>query len=601
VKNRYATAGELADDLDRFLDGRPIRARRVSPLERGWRWCRRNRTAAAALTLAVVSLMSLSIVSAVGYWQTAALNADLERALDGERAARGSAEATAATALEALDRVFERFAPSRSLAGSFASVGTTGGEGEDAATVVPAVSPQIAAALEDLLPYYARLADESGQSVLVRRQAASALHRIGLIHARLGRFVEASDAWRRAEQLIDELIAQSDDPHSAVELILLSGEIACDRGDAEGLLDHYTEAHAAYRQALSRLDGVAADRATFETRRETARAHLALGTHVRGGLPRHKPPGDGPPGGGPPGGGPAGLGPPGHGPRGPGPSRDGPFGDRPPPPGDRPPPPFGFGPPPGGPGPHGPPPPGELHREDAPDRLEHLATALALLEQLAKERPDDAEVRLLTARCRREQAKEHGIGRREWESAEYQSAVTLLRGLIDEFPNVPDFAYELCETLVDFHVLDLPADDRTAGIAQLQEAAALSEKLLTDHPQTTAYVISNIHIYNRLGALLRFADRGAEAETALRRAYERQSRVVAQFPDLAIHAVWQARIAGNLSKLLIERKKRDEALTLVRATWETIEPILSKSDDPGSAQALNELSRILRSPPGPGF
>ena len=39
---RYQTAGELADDLQRFLEDRPIRARRVSQIERLGRWCRRN-------------------------------------------------------------------------------------------------------------------------------------------------------------------------------------------------------------------------------------------------------------------------------------------------------------------------------------------------------------------------------------------------------------------------------------------------------------------------------------------------------------------------------------------------------------------------------
>ncbi len=51
--DRYTTAAELATDLGRFLDNRPILARRPSLADRGAKWMRRNRaliaTASAGL------------------------------------------------------------------------------------------------------------------------------------------------------------------------------------------------------------------------------------------------------------------------------------------------------------------------------------------------------------------------------------------------------------------------------------------------------------------------------------------------------------------------------------------------------------------------
>jgi WD40 repeat protein/serine/threonine protein kinase len=53
-RKRYASARELAEDLCRFREGRPIRARRVGVWEQAGRWCRRNPALAGMLAAMVL-------------------------------------------------------------------------------------------------------------------------------------------------------------------------------------------------------------------------------------------------------------------------------------------------------------------------------------------------------------------------------------------------------------------------------------------------------------------------------------------------------------------------------------------------------------------
>jgi tetratricopeptide (TPR) repeat protein/tRNA A-37 threonylcarbamoyl transferase component Bud32 len=54
--DRYSRAGELRADLDRWIEGLPVRARPVSAIGRLWRWTSRNPALAGALTFAFVVL-----------------------------------------------------------------------------------------------------------------------------------------------------------------------------------------------------------------------------------------------------------------------------------------------------------------------------------------------------------------------------------------------------------------------------------------------------------------------------------------------------------------------------------------------------------------
>src|SRR5215831_12569928 len=59
---RYRSAGDLAADLECWLEGRPITARRVSPPVRAWRWSKRNPKLAAATAAALCSATAAAVL-----------------------------------------------------------------------------------------------------------------------------------------------------------------------------------------------------------------------------------------------------------------------------------------------------------------------------------------------------------------------------------------------------------------------------------------------------------------------------------------------------------------------------------------------------------
>jgi tetratricopeptide (TPR) repeat protein len=80
---RYGSALEVAEELERWLRGEPIRARRAGPVERLRKWVRRNPTLAAATACALVAVLTAGFFAALAYRQAQAVRAlERQRAVD---------------------------------------------------------------------------------------------------------------------------------------------------------------------------------------------------------------------------------------------------------------------------------------------------------------------------------------------------------------------------------------------------------------------------------------------------------------------------------------------------------------------------------------
>ena len=93
---RYQTAGAMADDLRLFLQDRPIGARRSTPAEKTWLWCRRNPIVASLLLLIGLILVGGTTAASIAAYRfrRIASSESLARA-ESDRLARSETKARA--------------------------------------------------------------------------------------------------------------------------------------------------------------------------------------------------------------------------------------------------------------------------------------------------------------------------------------------------------------------------------------------------------------------------------------------------------------------------------------------------------------------------
>lgn len=205
-QQRYPSAAELAEDLRRFLEDRPILARRARVWERLWRWCRRNPAVASLSLTAVLLLLMVASVASLGYW-----NAVQER--DRTLAEQQRADANVELALEAFEELINQLTTggTRLLPNA---VDVDSSEPMDSPRFDTVVTKQDAAILQNLLKFFRRFAEQNRSNPDLQEKTAEANRLVGDIQLRLRDFEQAETAYLAARQLYRDLSASSPDEYA---------------------------------------------------------------------------------------------------------------------------------------------------------------------------------------------------------------------------------------------------------------------------------------------------------------------------------------------------------------------------------------------------
>lgn len=270
---RYGSVRAFADDLERFLDGRPVEARGDGTLYRLGKWIRRHKAATVAAVMSLLLVISVTVLGVVALVQARSLEAERNRAEDEARKAglvadyladifagadpetNDGHEPTArdllelgASRIDELDAPEARLQLSGIMARAFSSLGD-----QDRAREL---------AVERL-----RLARDAGD----RADQAAALEELARIEQFAGRFEAALKYLEQAEPI--RQVAASTDRLALANLLRHKGDVQRDHGGWQESEATLSSALDLYEEA-GRFAG--SDDAEVAARRGRARALTSL-------------------------------------------------------------------------------------------------------------------------------------------------------------------------------------------------------------------------------------------------------------------------------------------------------------------------------------
>lgn len=282
-EKRY-TAQEIADELRRFLEGRPVQARRISALESMWRWAKRNKIVASLSALLTFLFLAFFLFVSVA-------NVRMKLLVSAKEAESARAQTNLNLAFTAFDRLFEKLVQNATSNDSlnFDLIN------ESAAGFNPAIdlslSESEANALDEMLKFYGEFAEvneDMEKSQLLCQRCAQAFFRTGLIRVMQGNYGYFS-LFYNAFEFYDEAIAcattepaREEVAAEMAQLVLVMYDVSF---DTQQSLEKYSS------HALEVLRQIQTPTDPLRRERLVARLHLARASYLIISLRRNREPG----------------------------------------------------------------------------------------------------------------------------------------------------------------------------------------------------------------------------------------------------------------------------------------------------------------------
>lgn len=266
---RYASAEFLADELKRYLDGRPILARPLGWHERAFRWSRRNPLPASLIGTTIMAIVVAIVALGVSNVRT--------------EAARKKSEESFQEAMSAVNDFFTRVSEERLLnepglqevrhdllkkaRDYYEKFLKQRGDDPSLKSELAITQFRMGLILEELetpevaLDWFAKARETQKREVAAQpksleqtRALSSTINAMGRASAKLGRLDEAAESFREAERLREDLIAQTTNADDKFDLIRLHANCRMNLGVVDRQRKNFDEAQRLYEMAQSQRE-----------------------------------------------------------------------------------------------------------------------------------------------------------------------------------------------------------------------------------------------------------------------------------------------------------------------------------------------------------